>query len=326
MSRITGILCPNIVPFSEDGRINEGELRRIVSWLIDKGIHGLYPNGSTGEFARLSFEERIRVVEIVADENRGRVPILAGAAENNIDLVIEAAERYAKLGIRAISVTGPYFFKVSPDGVEAYFREVARRSPLDILLYNIPQFANEIPVEVIRRLAADCPKIIGTKDSSRDMPRFLHTLNVLRKTREDFTVLVGCEEILYPTLMMGGDGGTIASTGVVPEPIIKIYNDFQAGRHDECRRVQFKLLELIEAMLRAGNFPEGFRAGAALRGFRPGPSRQPISGREKEFLAEMQTRMACLLSECGFSEAAEQCRRPATDVAAMLDRLRKRLP
>jgi len=326
MSRITGILCPNIVPFSEDGRINEGELRRIVSWLIDKGIHGLYPNGSTGEFARLSFEERIRVVEIVADENRGRVPILAGAAENNIDLVIEAAERYAQLGIRAISVTGPYFFKVSPDGVEAYFREVARRSPLDILLYNIPQFANEIPVEVIRRLAADCPKIIGTKDSSRDMPRFLHTLNTLRKTREDFTVLVGCEEILYPTLMMGGDGGTIASTGVVPEPIIKIYNDFQSGRHDECRRVQFKLLELIEAMLRAGNFPEGFRAGAALRGFRPGPSRQPISGREKEFLDEMQTRMACLLSECGFSEAAEQCRRPATDVAAMLDRLRKRLP
>jgi len=326
MSRITGILCPNIVPFSEDGRINEGELRRIVSWLIDKGIHGLYPNGSTGEFARLSFEERIRVVEIVADENRGRVPILAGAAENNIDLVIEAAERYAQLGIRAISVTGPYFFKVSPDGVEAYFREVARRSPLDILLYNIPQFANEIPVEVIRRLAADCPKIIGTKDSSRDMPRFLHTLNALRKTREDFTVLVGCEEILYPALMMGGDGGTIASSGVVPEPIIKIYNDFQSGRHDECRRVQFKLLELIEAMLRAGNFPEGFRAGAALRGFRPGPSRQPISGREKEFLAEMQSRMACLLSECGFSEAAEQCRRPATDVAAMLDRLRKRLP
>lgn len=326
MSRITGILCPNIVPFHEDGRINEEELRRIVSWLIDKGIHGLYPNGSTGEFARLSFEERIRVVEIVADENRGRVPILAGAAENNIDLVLEAAERYARLGIRAISLTGPYFFKVSADGVEAYFREIARRSPLDILLYNIPQFANEIPVEVIRRLAADCPKIIGTKDSSRDMPRFLHTLNVLRKTREDFTVLVGCEEILYPTLMMGGDGGTIASSGVVPEPIIKIYNDFQAGRYDECRRVQFKLLELIEAMLRAGNFPEGFRAGAALRGFRPGPSRQPMSGREKEFLAEMQARMSCLLSECGFSEAAAQCQRPSNDVAAMLDRLRKKLP
>ncbi len=327
MSRITGIYCPNIVPFRHDGSINEDELRKIVSWLIDKGISGLYPNGSTGEFARLSFEERLRVVEIVAAENQGRVPILAGAAENSIDLVIQAARRYADIGIRAISLTGPYFFKVSPDGVEAYFREVSRRCPLDIVLYNIPQFANEIPVEVIRRLAADCPNIVGTKDSSRDMPRFLHTLNVMRQTREDFSILVGCEEILYPTLMMGGDGGTLASSGVIPEPILKIYQDFQAGRFDECRRVQFKVLELIEAMLRAGNFPEGFRAGAALRGFQPGPSRQPASEREKQFLGEMQARMACLLAECGFAEAAAQCRRGAgTDVSAMLERLRRRLP
>lgn len=326
MPRIHGILCPNIVPFQEDGSINEGELRRIVNWLIEKGVHGLYPNGSTGEFARLSFEERLRVVEIVASENRGRVPILAGAAENSIDLVIQAARRYADLGVRAISVTGPYFFKVSPDGVEAYFREVARRSPCDILLYNIPQFANEIPVEVIQRLAGDCPRIVGTKDSSRDMPRFLHTLNVLGKTREDFTVLIGCEEILYPALVMGADGGTLACAGVVPEPVIRIYEDFRAGRHDECKRIQFKLLELIQAMLTAGNFPEGFRAGAALRGFHPGPSRQPMSGREREFLGEMQTRMACLLSECGFSEAAGQCGGRASAVAAMLDRLRRKLP
>jgi dihydrodipicolinate synthase/N-acetylneuraminate lyase len=196
----------------------------------------------------------------------------------------------------------------------------------DILLYNIPQFANEIPVEVIRRLAADCPRIIGTKDSSRDMPRFLHTVNVLRKTRPDFSLLIGCEEILYPSLMMGGDGGTIASSGVVPEPIVKIYNDFLAGRHDDCRRVQFKLLELIEVMLKAGNFPEGFRAGAALRGFEPGPSRQPISEKEKGFLAEMQERMACLLKECGFPEAARECSVSRTDVASMLARINRRIP
>jgi 4-hydroxy-tetrahydrodipicolinate synthase len=327
MSRLTGIYCPNIVPFRADGSIHEEELRRIVSWLIDKGIDGLYPNGSTGEFARLSFEERLRVVEIVASENKGRVPILAGAAENSIDLVIQAARRYADLGIRAISVTGPYFFKVSPEGVEAYFREVARRSPLDVVLYNIPQFANEIPLDVIRRLGADCPNIVGTKDSSRDMPRFLRTLDIMRQTREDFSVLVGCEEILYPTLMMGGDGGTLASAGVIPEPIIKIYRDFKAGHYDECRRAQFKLLELIEAMLRAGNFPEGFRAGAALRGFQPGPSRQPAGEREKQFLGEMQARMACLLADCGFTEAAAQCRRSSgTDVNAMLERLRRKLP
>lgn len=326
MPRIKGILCPNIVPFNDDRTINEGELRRIIDWLIESGVHGLYPNGSTGEFARLSFEERIRVVEIVVSENRGRVPVLAGAAENNIELLIKAARHYANLGVPAISVTGPYFFKVSAEGVESYFREVARRSPIDIILYNIPQFANEIPLDVVTRLAADCPRIIGIKDSSRDLPRFLHTLNRVRKIREDFTVMTGTEEILYPSLMMGADGGTIATSGVAPEAIVKIYNDYLAGNHAECRRVQFKLLELIEMMFAAGNFPEGFRAGIALRGFRPGPSRQPMSDRQQEFLSEMQTHMACLLKECGFSEAASQCSAGNSGLSAMLDRINRRLP
>ena len=75
---LKGIFTPNLVPFTDDGRINEGELRRIVNWLIEKGVSGLYPNGSTGEFIRLSFEERKRVIQIVTEENRGRVPVLAG--------------------------------------------------------------------------------------------------------------------------------------------------------------------------------------------------------------------------------------------------------
>lgn len=304
MNPIHGIFCPNIVPFNDDRSINERELRRIVDWLIEKGIGGLYPNGSTGEFIRLSFEERLRVVEIVADETRGRRPILAGAAEGNIDLVLKACARYADLGCRAVSLTGPYYYKVSPESIEHYFREVARQSPIDIVLYNIPQFSNEIPVETVRRLALDCPRIVGTKDSSRDMPRFLNTLNVVKPQRPDFSVLGGCEEILFPSLMMGGDGGTIASAGVVPEAIMKIWNDYQAGDYESCKRIQFKLLELINTMLFAGNFPEGFRVGVGLRGFRPGPPRQPISPAEQGKIEQARDTMICLLNECGLDEAA----------------------
>jgi 4-hydroxy-tetrahydrodipicolinate synthase len=306
MKRIQGFFCPHIVPFTDEGRINEDELRKIVDWLIKKGVHGLYSNGSTGEFARLSFEERIRVIEIIADENKGRVPILAGAAENNIDLVIQAAKRYADLGCRAISVTGPYFFKVSPEGVEAYFREIARRSPIDILLYNIPQFSNEIPLPAICRLAKEFPKIIGTKDSSRDMSRILHAINSVRRVRPDFTVLVGCEEILYPSLMMGADGCAIATGGVVPEVIVKIFNAFQAGRYSECKAIQYKLLDLIQCMLSAGNFPEGFRAGAALRGFRPGRPRQPFSKSEEDFLHKIQNQMVEIIKENGLVDEEVQ--------------------
>ena len=304
---IRGIYTPNLVPFQADGRINEDELRRLVNWLIEKGITGLYPNGSTGEFIRLSFEERKRVIQIVVEETRGRVPILAGAAESNLALILEACRTYADLGCAAVSVTGPYYFKVSQESIEYFFRELARSSPIDIVLYNIPQFSNEISVPVLTRLALDCPRIVGVKDSSRDFSRFLTTLHAIKPQRPDFSCLIGCEEILLPSLLMGGDGGTIATSGVVPEAIMTLYREFLAGHFNEAKRIQFRLLDLINAMLYGTNFPEGFRAGLSLRGFDLGSSRQLLSPREKSDLEDIRSKIACILTNCGYSEAASSC-------------------
>ncbi len=304
---IHGIFTPNVVPFHENHSINEGELRRYTNWLIEKGVTGLYPNGSTGEFIRLSFEQRLRVVKIMAAETRGRVPILAGAAEPNLDMVLEACNRYADLGCRAVSVTGPYYFRVAQESIEHYFRELAAKSPIDILLYNIPQFSNEISLEVVRRLAMDCPRIVGIKDSSRDMPRFMDTLNEVKSQRPDFSCMIGCEEILLPVLLMGADGGTIATSGVAPEAVVKLYNSFLKGDLAEAKRIQFKLLELIKTMFAAGNFPEGFREGASLRGFQMGRGPQPMSPFEKQHLDSIRSKLACLLGACGFKEAEREC-------------------
>jgi 2-dehydro-3-deoxy-D-pentonate aldolase len=306
---IQGIFTPNLVPFLDDGRINENELRRLINWLIEKGVTGLYPNGSTGEFIRLSFEERKRVIQIVASETRGRVPILAGAAESNLTMILDACRTYADLGCTAVSITGPYYYKVSQESIEHFFRELARTSPLDIILYNIPQFANEISLPVLTRLALDCPRIVGVKDSSRDFPRFLNTLGAIKSQRPEFSCLIGCEEILFPALLMGGDGGTIATSGVVPEVIMKLYHESVAGHIEEARRIQFKLLDLINTMLHGTNFPEGFRAGVSLRGFDLGTSRQLLSPREMTGLEEIRSRIACILADCGFAEAASACHR-----------------
>lgn len=307
MTKICGIFTPNIVPFNDDHSINEHELRRLTNWLIEKGVSGLYPNGSTGEFIRLSFEDRLRVVRIMAEENHERLPMLAGAAEANSEQVLRACKVYADLGCRAVSLTGPYYYKVSQESIEKYFRELAVKSPIDILLYNIPQFSNEISLPVVQRLALDCPRIIGIKDSSRDFPRFCMMLAQIKPQRPDFVCFIGTEEILYPSLVMGGDGGTIASSGVMPEVITKLYRDFQAGKHDECRRVQLKIQELIATMFAAGNFPEGFRAAVSLRGFDPGPPSFPMSPRELENLELAKGKLACLLGECGYAEAAKEC-------------------
>jgi 4-hydroxy-tetrahydrodipicolinate synthase len=308
VAAISGIFVPNIVPYDARGRIDEDELRRIIRWLAAKEVTGFYPNGSMGEFIRLSYEERRRVVKIVAEEAGGR-PILAGAAEPNVDLVLEMCAYCADLGCRAVSITGPYYYKLTQESIEAYFRELAARSPIDIVIYNIPAFANEITVPVLKRLALDCPRIVGTKDTSRDMPRFQTVLHEIKTQRPDFSVLIGWEELLCATLFMGGDGGTLSSGGVVPEVVMKIYNDARAGDWAEARRVQFKLLDLFAMMVNAPNFPEGFRAGYELRGFRAGRARFPLSAREQEQIEEMRGRLACVLADAGFTDAALSCRR-----------------
>ena len=151
--------------FDANGKINYGEMERYVNWLIDAGIHGLYPNGSTGEFVRLSWEERQDVVRLIAEVNNGRVPILAGASEANTRDVLKMAEFYASIDVDAISLVPPHHYKISDESLFEHFAEIAEQSPLDILLYNIPQFTQELPLELMERLLPH-ERIFGTKDSA----------------------------------------------------------------------------------------------------------------------------------------------------------------
>ena len=308
--KIEGIFCPHMVPFDAAGNINETELRRLIDFLIERGISGLYPNGSTGEFVRLTYEERKRVIEIVAEQVRkaGRdVPILAGAAEANIDMTVDTLNYYADLGCRAGALIAPSYYPMSQESIRDYFAEIADRTRLDILLYNIPQFSNEIAVKTVVSLC-EHPRIVGTKDSARDLPRFMNTMNKIRPIRPDFSFLIGCEEILLASLIMGGDGGTIATSGVVPEMIMKLYNHFRDGRIEEATRIQYQMLDLIEAMLTGGDFPEGFRAGMTVRGFNMGRGRNHHSAAAKLHIETIARTVQCLISEHGLVDPpAEGC-------------------
>ena len=300
--KLHGIFTPNMVPLDEQGRINEGELRRIVDWLIDNGISGLYPNGSTGEFTRFSFEERKEIVRICCEQNAGRAFVLAGAAEANVDTTVEAATYYHSLGADAVAIVAPFYYKLSQEGVYAYFSEIARHSPIDLTLYNIPQFANDISNDTIKRLAAEHPRIIGIKDSSRDLPRLINMMNDITPIRPEFVFLVGCEEMLLPAVMMGADGGTVATSGVVPEVVMKLYNLTKAGRYDEARAIQYKLLDLIKLIIFGADFPEGVRQAVGLRGFEMGEGRQPLSPNQKFSVEEVRRTVHCILNEYGLTD------------------------
>ena len=297
--KLKGIYTPHIIPLTKTGEINEAELRKYIDWLIEKGVSGLYPNGSTGEFTRFSPEERREIIRIVSTQAAGRVPIMAGATEANLRDTLDACSAYAEMGCLVAAVVPPYYYKLSQESVVEYFSELARQTDIDLMLYNIPQFTNEISIDSVTRLA-DFSRIVGIKDSSRDFPRFLNLMNNIRPKRPDFSFLIGTEEILMPALVMGADGGTIATSGVVPEVVMKLYNLTLAGELDEARRIQYKLLELINVMLNGAGFPEGFKAAVDLRGFVTGPSRQPLSPKEKSDLSAVRATLHCILSQHGF--------------------------
>jgi 4-hydroxy-tetrahydrodipicolinate synthase len=290
-AKIQGIFTPNLVPVDDRGEINEPELRRYVDWLIARGVHGLYPNGSTGEFTRFTVEQRRRIVRVVCEQAAGRVPVLAGAAEANVGETLKASETYLGYGARAVAIVSPFYYRLSPEGVYAYFKQVADRSPIDVTLYNIPLFASPIDVPTVRRLAEECPRVIGIKDSSGDVAFMTRMISAVRPIRPDFTFLTGWEAALVSMLVMGCDGGTHATSGVVPEVTRRLFDLVRAGAIAEAVELQLKLLPLFDLMV-APDFPDGFRAGAALRGFELERSpRARLSGTTPELRAQLMTAM-----------------------------------
>ena len=300
--KLHGIYTPNIVPLDAKGEINERELRRYVDWLIAKGVHGLYPNGSTGEFTRFTVEERIRIMEIICDQVRGRVPVLAGAAEANVKETVRACEKYYELGATAVAIVAPYYFKLSPKAVYAYFKEIADNTPIDVTLYNIPMFASPIDVPTVKRLAEECPKIIGIKDSSGDIPHMIRMIQAVRPSRPEFSFLTGWDAALMPMLLVGCDGGTNASSGVVPELTRKLYDLTTSYRIDEARDLQYDIVKLFDAMILSVEFPDGFRTAVRLRGFDTGVGRQPLSDDQQADLAKLADTLQCMLAQHGFTD------------------------
>jgi dihydrodipicolinate synthase/N-acetylneuraminate lyase len=305
-AKLAGIFTPNIVCLDAQGNINERETRRYVDWLIDNGVQGLYPNGSTGEFTRFTASERERTIEIIADQVNGRVPILAGAAEANTRETIRACERYYELGATAVAIVAPFYYQIGSEAVYTYFKEIADNSPIDVTLYNIPLFASPIDVDTVARLADDCERVIGIKDSSGDLPQMMRMISRIRPNRPDFSFLTGWDPILVPMMWAGADGGTNASSGVVPELTSKIYQLSSSGEWDLARDLQFRLLRLFDAMILNSEFPEGFREAIKLRGFDTGTGRQPQGPVLTAKLQQLNRDLSTLLYEEGFTQAVNE--------------------
>lgn len=300
---ISGILAPHMVPLDDRGRINDDELARYVEWLVDRGIHGLYPNGSTGEFLRFTPEERRRIVQIVCQATAGRVPVVAGAAEATAAETIRACEHCREAGATAVAIVSPFYYRLSQESIYAYFREIASHSPIDILVYNIPTLASPIEIATVRRLAEEFPRIVGIKDSSGDISHMGRLIAAVRPIRPEFSILTGWDAALVAMLAIGCDGGTNASSGIVPELTRAIYDGMKKGHLAEANRRQQTLTDLFDPMISGADFPEGFRIAAGLRGFAMGPSRQPATDEQRTSRLALAEQLRSRLESLGMSRS-----------------------
>lgn len=264
MRKIT-ILVPPPAMLTADGKVDAAGITRYYQWMRDKGIGGLFINGSTGEFTILTDEEKIETVRVARAAVGDSMFIIAGAIAGSVDMCVKLAAGYKAAGADAIAVCPPYFFRHSQENIVKFLTQVADRSVLPVYVYDIPAFTTGMTFETIVELAKH-PNIHGLKDSSRDFARFEGLLSTIKAARPDFKIYTGTEELLLASLIMGADGATVATGGIEPEKIMQIVEYYKAGELEKAREVQFSLLPLIRKWF-AKDFPEGFREAIAEKGF-----------------------------------------------------------
>jgi len=279
MFKPKGVYVAMLTPFDEDGAINEGELRRIVDFQIEGGVHGLFPISSVGEFIHMSREEKVRMMEIMVDQVKGRVKITPGVGSSLPAESIFLAQKAKELGCDGVVVAPPYFYQLSQENIEAYFEAIADAVDIPNILYNIPLFTQPVSYDVVKRLSRH-PNVVGMKDSSGSMVDFMHFMDKIKIAGEDINVLTGREETLFPCLMVGGKGCMTATAGILPEIMVDIYNAWKNQNFEEAKKLQASILLILRTMFSLP-FPLGFKYAMELRGFNMGPPKQPLSDAER---------------------------------------------
>jgi len=285
--------------FNQDGTINEGAIRKMVSMQISGAIDGIFPVSTVGEFVHLDLSERKYLIDIVFDEVAGRVPVIPGCGATCLTKSIEIANYASEKGCAGVVLMAPYFYKTPKDLIEKYILSLANCVDINIYLYNIPFFSNEIPPDLVERVCSH-PRIVGIKDSSGSMINIANLIDMTKKIKPDFKVLTGAEETIFSTLVFGGDGCMTAAAGIIPELLRKIFDYFYTNQIEESRKTQLLILKLIRLM-KAPNFPIGYKLALETRGIPMGHLMQPPNKSQEQLInrtrEEIEIEMEKLLTD-----------------------------
>jgi 4-hydroxy-tetrahydrodipicolinate synthase len=271
-----GVFPYLVSPVRADGEVDAGVLARLCDDLIAAGVHGLTPLGSTGEFAYLSWAQRRRVVEVVVQAARGRVPVVAGVASTTIaDATLQARE-FERLGCSGILAILEAYFPVPDEGVHAYFKAIAEAVRLPVVLYTNPNFQrSDLSLPVIERLSR-VPNIRYIKDASFNTGRLLSILN---RVEGRMRVFAASSHIPVCVMMIGGVGWMAGPACVAPRQSVELYELCGRGEWAAAMERQRPLWALNQAFAKH-NLAACIKGGLKLQGYAVGdplPPQAPLS-------------------------------------------------
>ena len=282
---IDGVFPPIPTPFSNDTVDVVAMGSNVDRWMQTR-IRGVVVLGSNGEAPFLNESDSDAAVAAAREHVPSNRLCIAGVGRESTIETIRATKRAADLGVDAVLVRTPSFFKalLTPEVFVVHYTAVADASPVPVLLYNFTAVTGvTLPVEVVSTLAAH-PNIVGIKESGSDL-KYVSAL--IANTPDDFVLLAGSAPVFYPSLLVGATGGVLALASVVPDLCVELYDLAQSGRHSEARELQRRLTPLAGLVTSRYGVP-GLKAALSLLGFRAGEPRLPLQPIKLEAIDEIR--------------------------------------
>lgn len=271
--RFEGTYTALVTPFDRQGNLDEEGLRRLVRFQIEEGIDGLVPVGTTGECATLSYEEHERVIEIVVEEAKGRVPVIAGTGSNSTREALMLTQFAKEVKADAALLVVPYYNRPPQEGMYRHFKEVAEKVDLPQILYNVPSRTgvNLLPQTVAR--LAEVRNIVGIKEAST----VDQVSEIIELTRgKDFVVFSGNDNQTLPILALGGVGVISVASNVAPKLVAEMVRAFRRGDLEGARELHYRLSPLFKALFLETN-PAPVKAALEMMDLPAGAPRLPLT-------------------------------------------------
>ncbi|HEX7281615.1 MAG TPA: dihydrodipicolinate synthase family protein [Vicinamibacterales bacterium] len=291
MHRFAGIYTPLATPFAADGSLDVRALANNVEKYLRSPLTGLVVLGSNGEAPQLEEHEADLAIQTVREVMPKNRPLLAGTGRESTAATIAATERAARMGVDAVLVRTPSFYKgqMTTDAFVKHYTQVADRSPVPVLLYNVSMYTgvNLLPEAV--GILSQHPNIVGIKETNSDMVQFGE---YLARAADGFTVLAGSGATYFSALMLGAHGAILAVAGVAPDACVGIFNAVREGRIDDARTRNRELAPLSKLVGATYGVP-GLKAALTLLGFDgglPRPPLQPVGQQAIDVIREQLTK------------------------------------